>query len=188
MKYQYGWLVAGLLLLAGCASTPEVNSSMQTPAANLRDEAFETSGRLAVNYQGKGEVASFDWQHAPGGDQLDVKTPIGTTVASLTRTAQGVTLKANGREQYAADVETLTEATLGWPLPLSNLAWWVRGHAAPGWPARYADDGRLQQQGWLIRNTRDADTQLPRRLELEREGMSIRLVFSRWQWQPALQP
>jgi len=46
----------------------------------------------------------------------------------------------------------------------------------------------LQQQGWLIRNTQDADTRLPRRLELEREGMSIRLVFSRWQWQTEPQP
>lgn len=64
----------------------------------------------------------------------------------------------------------------------------ARGHAAPGWPASYADDGRLQQQGWLIRNTQDADTRLPRRLELEREGMSIRLVFSRWQWQTEPQP
>ncbi|WP_144373321.1 lipoprotein insertase outer membrane protein LolB [Vogesella urethralis] len=187
MKPYFGWLLAGLLL-AGCASTPELNAPLATPAASVQDQAFETGGRLAVNYQGKGEVASFDWQHAPERDQLDVKTPIGNTVASLSRDRHGVTLKANGKEQYAADVETLTEATLGWPLPLSNLAWWARGHAAPGWPASYADDGRLQQQGWLIRNTQDADTRLPRRLELEREGMSIRLVFSRWQWQTEPQP
>ena len=67
-------------------------------------------------------VMATIWQHAPERDQLDVKTPIGNTVASLSRDCHGVTLKANGKEQYAADVETLTEATLGWPLPLSNLA------------------------------------------------------------------
>ena len=111
MKPYFGWLLAGLLL-AGCASPPELNAPLATPAASVQDQAFETGGRLAVNYQGKGEVASFDWQHAPERDQLDVKTPIGNTVASLSRDRHGVTLKANGKEQYAADVETLTEATL----------------------------------------------------------------------------
>ncbi|MFC3626356.1 lipoprotein insertase outer membrane protein LolB [Vogesella amnigena] len=180
MKFTH-WLVsAGLaLLLAGCA-TPEIRQPLQQPAANVPDIAFNTYGRLAVNYQGKGHVASFDWQHTAASDQLNVKTPIGTTVASLSRDANGVRLLADGQERQAGDVETLTEETLGWPLPLSNLAWWARGLAAPGTGAQTAADGSLQQQGWLIRHSKDAETHLPRRLELERDGLSIRLVFSGW--------
>ena len=47
MKPYFGWLLAGLLL-AGCASTPELNAPLATPAASVRDQAFETGGRLAV--------------------------------------------------------------------------------------------------------------------------------------------
>ncbi|MFC3530894.1 outer membrane lipoprotein LolB [Vogesella facilis] len=176
-----------LLLLAACATTPEIAQPLATPAANVVDTPFSVSGRLAVNYQGKGHVANFDWQHSAGSDQLNVKTPIGTTVASLARDAAGVRLVADGQERQAADVESLTEATLGWPLPLSNLAWWARGLAAPGLPAAQAADGRLQQQGWLIRNLKDASSQ-PRRLELERDGLSIRLVFSDWRVRDASAP
>lgn len=182
------WLVSACLLLAACATTPEIAQPMPAPAANVVDSPFSVSGRLAVSYQGKGHVANFDWQHAAGSDQLDVRTPIGTTVASLTRNADGVRLVADGQERQAVDVESLTEATLGWPLPLSNLAWWARGLAAPGIAAVQADDGRLQQQGWLIRNLKDAATSLPRRLELEREGLSIRLVFSAWHAADASSP
>ncbi|SCK09623.1 lipoprotein insertase outer membrane protein LolB [Vogesella sp. LIG4] len=183
------WLVSGcLLLLAACATTPEVSHSMSAPAANVVDSPFSTSGRLAVNYQGRGQLASFDWQHSAGSDQLNVKTPIGTTVASLRRDASGVRLLADGQERRATDVESLTEDTLGWPLPLSNLAWWARGLAAPGIQAEQAADGRLQQQGWLIRHSQDATTHLPRRLELEREGLSIRLVFSDWRGSDASSP
>lgn len=180
MKFAH-WLVTACLagLLAGCA-TPEIQQPLQQPAANLPDIAFNTYGRLAVNYQGKGHVASFDWQHTAASDHLNVKTPIGTTVASLTRDASGVRLLADGQERQASDVETLTEETLGWPLPLSNLAWWARGLAAPGAGAQPGTDGSLLQQGWLIRHSKDAETHLPRRLELEREGLSIRLVFSDW--------
>ncbi|WP_174874884.1 lipoprotein insertase outer membrane protein LolB [Vogesella oryzae] len=183
------WLLTGsVLLLAACATTSEVAEPMPVVAANVVDSPFSVSGRLAVSYQGKGHVANFDWQHSPGSDQLNVKTPIGTTVASLSRDAGGVVLVADGQERRAADVETLTEATLGWPLPLSNLAWWARGLAAPGIPSEQSADGRLQQQGWLIRNLKDATTSQPRRLELEREGLTIRLVFSEWRASNALTP
>ena len=48
MKPYFGWLLAGLLL-AGCASTPELNAPLATPAASVRDQAFETGGM--VNFQ-----------------------------------------------------------------------------------------------------------------------------------------
>lgn len=175
------WLLLCLLSLAACTSFREVPSSATPLAPTVQDQPFDVSGRLAVNIDGKGHVAGFDWQHTLDSDALAIKSPIGNTVASLQRDRDGVTMDANGERQHADDVETLTERQLGWPLPLANMVWWVRGHPAPSSPYAMTADGDLQQQGWLIHISRDAaNLALPRRVELARPGLSIRLVLSDW--------
>lgn len=182
-------LLLPLWLLAGCASFKEVPSSAAPLQPQVQDQPFDVAGRLAVNLDGKGHVAGFDWQHTADDDQLAIKTPVGNTVASLHRDSHGVTLLADGQQQFASDVETLTERQLGWPLPLANLVWWVRGHPAPQFPYTTTPEGHLQQQGWLIRIHRDAaNLGQPRRVELEREGLIIRLVLSDWRQFVPLQP
>lgn len=175
------FFLLSLFMLGACSTFKDVPSTAAPLQGQVQDQPFDVSGRLAVNFEGKGHVAGFDWQHTLEDDQLAIKSPIGNTVASLHRDRHGVTLLADGREQFADDVETLTERQLGWPLPLSGLVWWVRGHPAPQFPFTMTAEGHLQQQGWLIRITRDAANLVqPRRVELEREGMSIRLVLSDW--------
>ena len=178
-----------VLLLAACSTFREVPSSAAPLQGQVADQPFDVAGRLAVNYEGKGHVAAFDWQHTPSSDELAIKSPVGTTLAAISRSASGVAMRADGREYFAPDVETLTEAQLGWPLPLSNLVWWVRGHPAPSLPYQITAEGHLQQQDWLIRISRDADNpQQPRRVELARQGLSIRLVLSDWRQFTPLQP
>lgn len=177
-------LVSALLLalLCGCASQETVFRPA-TSAGAQQDAPFAVSGRMSVQVDGKGQVANFDWSHAVERDELSVNTPIGTTVARLVRDATGVTLVSDGKTWQAPDVETLTAERLGWPLPLGNLVWWVRGKAAPGVPLALAADGALQQQGWTIRFTREADSSspYPKRIDLVRDNLSIRLVTSHWQ-------
>lgn len=172
-------LLAGL---AGCASQETVFRT-EVPAAAQADTPFNASGRLSVRLDGKGQVANFEWSHALDGDVLSVNTPIGTTVARLVRNQQGVTLESDGKTWHAPDVESLTESRLGWPLPLGNLVWWIRGRAAPGVPLKLGQDGSLQQQGWQIHFTADADSKspYPKRVDLDRDNLSIRLVTYRWQ-------
>ncbi|MBI3146698.1 MAG: outer membrane lipoprotein LolB [Pseudogulbenkiania sp.] len=177
------WLVLGLcgLLLTGCA-TRDVAFRPQAQANRPQDTPFSISGRLSVKADGKGQVANFDWNHDAGRDQLSINSPIGSTVARVERDGNGVTLQADGKTYQAADVESLTEQTLGWPLPLSNLAWWIRGLAAPDWPQSVSADGVLHQQGWAIRFISDAGQPgpFPKRVEMERDQLSIRLVVHAW--------
>lgn len=178
-----------LMLLTACSTFRDVPSSAAPLQGQVADQPFDVGGRLAVNYQGKGHVASFDWQHTPSSDELAIKSPVGTTLAAISRSAGGVAMRADGRDYFAPNVEALTEAQLGWPLPLSNLVWWVRGHPAPSLPYQLTLDGDLQQQDWLIRISRDADNpQQPRRVELTRQGLNIRLVLSDWRQFTPLQP
>ncbi|NDV13265.1 lipoprotein insertase outer membrane protein LolB [Crenobacter caeni] len=174
-------LVALPLMLGACATQVAFRPQQELVA----DAPFALSGRLSVQVDGKGQLAQFDWTHAAGRDALSVNTPLGNTVARVTRDAAGVVLEADGKRWQAEDVETLTEQVLGWPLPLANLVWWVRGHRAPGVPAVTLPDGALEQQGWQIRFTADeAGSAYPRRIELSRDGIVLRIVASQWRPYP----
>lgn len=174
-------VLAALVALGGCASHETV--FRPDAGSGMADTPFTTSGRLSVRVDGKGQMANFEWQHSAARDELSVNTPVGSTVARLTRDADGVALDADGKTWRAPDVEALTEARLGWRLPLGNLAWWIRGRPAPGVPAVLGEDGSLQQQGWHIRFVSEADqpSPYPKRIDLERDNLSIRIITYRWQ-------
>jgi len=170
------------LFLTGCASQETIFKTT-APSAHQTDEPFTASGRLSVQMDGKGQVANFEWAHAPQHDELAVNTPIGSTVARLVRNSQGVSLETDGKTWHAPDVESLTQARLGWSLPLGNLVWWIRGRPAPGVPSTMTADGSLLQQGWRIHFTTEvgSSSPYPKRVDLVRENLSIRLVTYRWQ-------
>lgn len=174
-------VAAFALALAGCASH-EAPFAPQTAAPARVDTPFTASGRLAVRYDGRGELAGFDWTHSAARDELSINTPLGNTVARLVRDAGGVELTQGGDSWRAPDVEALSRQRLGWELPLSGLAWWIRGYAVPGQAAEVDADGILHQAGWNIRFVSDADapSPYPSRVELSRGDLSIRLITSNW--------
>ncbi|MBV8047477.1 MAG: outer membrane lipoprotein LolB [Paludibacterium sp.] len=176
------WLAVALLL-AGCATQETLFRPAAPQTAGMADTPFSVSGRLSVNMNGHGNTANFEWAHSVASDDLSINTPVGTTVAHLSRDASGVTLESDGQTWRAPDVERLTQARLGWTLPLSNLVWWIRGQAAPDVPAQFDADGSLLQQGWRIRFLADADnpSPYPKRVDLARDDLTIRLVTYRWQ-------
>ncbi|MCD4486460.1 lipoprotein insertase outer membrane protein LolB [Chromobacterium vaccinii] len=174
-------LLSLALLLAGCA-----NEALFRPKPSLEaaaDAPFSVSGRLSANLDGKGHVANFDWRHQPPRDEVAINSPLGNTVAKVLRDPGGVTLLADGKSWQADDVESLTRQVMGWPLPLSNLVWWIRGLPAPGLGSRIDADGNLEQQGWHIRFVRDADVDAdhPKRVEMQREGLTVKVVVQSWQ-------
>jgi outer membrane lipoprotein LolB len=181
-------LICSVLALAGCATvgggTHEDNNLFQpTPTtATAPDTPFHASGRISVNVGGKGQYGNFNWDHSAQHDELNLLSPLGNTVARLTRDGDGVKLQADGKVRQAADVQELTSQTLGWALPLDNLSWWIRGRTAPGMDAATDPDGSLEQQGWKIHFVAgDPGNTVPKRVDLMREGLTIKLVTDQWQ-------
>jgi outer membrane lipoprotein LolB len=109
-------------------------------------------------------------------------------VARIVRQGKVVTLTTPDGEQSAADAETLTEQTLGFRLPLTGLADWVRGRPSPDTPGQteHGADGKLaklQQSGWNIEYQEYAGalpSPLPSRLRLTYPGIELRLAISEW--------
>jgi outer membrane lipoprotein LolB len=156
------WL-AGSLLLTGCA-TETVFRPAASASSAPRDQAFNVSGRISVNMDGKGSVGQFDWAHQPDADQLSVNSPLGTTVARLQRDPAGVSLQADGKTWQATDVESLTQDVLGWTL-LGNLVWWIRGL-----PARMPRTSTPRMALWHSRAGPSALSAMPTYLPLPQTG------------------
>ena len=175
--------LAACVVLAACAALSPREPVQRAPA-------FDLLGRVAVNYDGRAFSSGVRWQHEAAGDEIWLLTPVGQTIAHIAATPSGATLTGADRKQIEADdVESLTRRGLGWELPLTRLAWWVRGEIVPGGligEVTRDDRGRLArlaQDGWLIvfvyREQGDA-SRLPQRLDLTHEGHQIRLVIDSW--------
>ncbi len=163
-----------MLFLAGCSVTP--------PKSTAPDTVFDLSGRIAVKYGDHGFYGNLRWIHRRDSDEVWLLSPLGQTVAHISKDSQGAELTGGDGKSYSApDVESLTEKILGWRLPLEGLDSWVVGKAASGPPFHASFEGRemktLSQEGWDIRYERRFENGKPRQLILERTGILIKFVI-----------
>jgi outer membrane lipoprotein LolB len=195
------------LLLAGCASlTPPQNpgespQAQQTALPRPFQEAIDLTGRLSMHYQGafKEEAlhGNFTWAQQPAQTTVTMLSPLGQTLAVIDLTPAGATLTQAGQQpRAAADVDTLTAETLGWPLPVSGLRDWLQGFATDTHGRRFVATPEsadvVTRDGWHLHyaDWQDAASpaapQRPRRIDLERSTkqageVAIRIVIDTWQ-------
>lgn len=149
-------------------------------------EYFELTARVAVRFGEKSATGRIQWRHAAAGDDMLITTPLGQGIARIQRRADEFELVTADNKRYvASDAEALTDAVLGWRLPLAGLSDWVRARARSGIPARsLRDDGNrlveLDQDDWRI-EYQDYEGERPSRLRLIRDGLEIRMVVDQWQ-------
>lgn len=176
------------LLLASCATPPPVSQPVLRPAA-AEHGPFVLDGRIAVKHNGQRTSANVHWTHQAATDEVMLSGPLGQTVASLRRDAQGVALQTQEGHYTANDVGELTEQVLGWRLPLTGLRYWVLALPDPASAASIEHDVNgqvklLRQDDWEIRYTRYAaqtPDSLPLRMLLQREGLEIQLLVDIWE-------
>lgn len=172
-------LVVGLsVLLSACASVPSHEG--------LDEGGFHVTGRVVVRYGDEAATGRVVWRHTRETDDLVIANPIGQGVAQIERRDDRYVLQTQDGERYeAADPEALTEQVLGWRLPLTGLPQWIGGQPMPGVPAQMESDGgrikALRQLGWRIEyQVWDEASGLPKRLQLSRDDLSIRLAIEAW--------
>lgn len=187
MRKCLKWMAVAVVAcgMSACSSiAPPASPPSSAPIVQLQTlpERFTLTGRIGVKADGKGYYANFDWTHADGEDQVAILSPLGQTMALIQRSAQSVSLTADGKVYDAPDSETLTRDMLGWALPLDPLAWWVNGSPAPG--EFVVTPQGFSQQGWEIASEGALPTPMgirPSRLHLQRPQLDIRMVIHRWQ-------
>jgi len=176
-----------MLLASGCTSlSPRPVETWTAPAW----DDWGLSGRIAVRAAEEGWHASLRWQQTGEAFRIELSGPLGQGAIRLHSDGGMVHLEAaDGMRDQAANADLLLARHTGWRLPVSGLRYWVRGLAVPARPAHWTRGagGRpahLRQDGWDIRYTDFQDPSgrgpLPRRIELERDGLQARLVIDSW--------
>ena len=188
-----------LILLAGCAGRAPAPDGerrageWQAQAERLAElDTWVLTGKAGLRTPQESTSANLDWSQHPHYYRLLISGPFGSGRATLEGRAGRFSLTtAEGR--FAAQTpEALMEQQLGWSLPVSDLADWIRGLPADGSDYRREADAkgfprRLEQDGWEIvyRDwTQAADLWLPSRLTMTYDDVKVTLVVT--DWRPAV--
>jgi len=185
-----------VIWLAGCAVQPPVEThgtpdlALQTRLEAL--ERWQIDGKLAVRAPDISETARIAWEQ--DGKRFDIRLagPAGLKATRIHGVPGDVYFEQGERQLTAVSVEALSDQLTGYPLPATELTWWLRGLPAPVSPGSqikslsYSAEGWLSQlnQGeWAIRFSGYLPVNtvvLPGRIEAERGSTKIILVIKAW--------
>ena len=135
MRVWWLALVMGVML-AGCA-TPNRTAK---PLGAEQVHASEWQGRISVQVLGDAPSsmsAGFLLRGDAKNGELDLYSPLGTTLGALQWTPQLVQLSDGGKHQYFNSLAELTEKATGAALPVEAIFAWLQGQPtqASGWQA-----------------------------------------------------
>ena len=160
--------------------------------AAQRVEQWDMHARAAVALKGEAYNLGLQWQRQSDRFLLLLEAPFGQGVIRID-SAPGVLYRLqlpDGRIVLNQSPEALLEEVIGWSIPISGLEYWIRGIPRPdsSHSRRLDKAGRartIEQDHWDIDyldyfEPQD-QPQLPRRIRLAREGITMKLVIERWQ-------
>ena len=197
------YLITALLvvLLAGCAGTPEAppvvyNSIGERQRVLAALEVWSASGRIALSSPTEGFSASMDWRQIRTDYDVELTALLGQRALRVTQQGAQAMLEARGRKGVmGVNAEKLLLNELGVRVPLSQMAFWIKG--LPGTRAKpgYDTAGRLQQLAyvdadgtqWVAdfkRYQRVDDLELPALIDIKGQDYSIRLLIKSWKTVP----
>jgi outer membrane lipoprotein LolB len=160
------WWLALLMggLLAGCATPTRTAKPLSAEQANTS----EWQGRISVQVQGDNPSsmsASFLLRGDAKNGELDLYSPLGTTLGALQWTPLWVQLSDGGKHQYFTSLAELTEKTTGAALPVEAIFGWLQGRdvQATGWLA----DLSAMSQGSLIARRTAPSPEVTLRIKLD---------------------
>ncbi len=177
-------------LLASCAATGPTGGAGL--AAYRADIAL--NGRISVRYlkDGKEELSTvgFAWTQSGARTDVNLISPLGQMLATISVTAQSATLTQAGQApRVAPDINALSAQTLGWALPVAGLRDWLQGYADGADGSRFVasptHDSVTTRDGWRLRyvSWQDGAMLRPKRIDAQRtasvsgDELTIRIVI-----------
>jgi outer membrane lipoprotein LolB len=152
-------LPALLLLLGACAATPPPQGPAQHLAGRL---ALQVDAHAAQPAQGVAAGFEFDGNDAAG--EIRLTTPLGTLFARARWRPGRADLSTPLGERVYPNLDALSEATFGEPLPLAALPDWLRGRPWPQAPSvPLAPGPGFEQLGWAVDTSRVAEGRIDAR-------------------------
>ncbi len=152
---------------------------------------WEVSGRIALSDGERGGQLSFDWKAQ--GDQHDVRlrTLAGGKQWRLLFNPHGAVLEGSDVGlMRGPNPDALVAEAVGWPIPVTRLAWWLRGLSSPaGERVVFASDGTMEtiaEPPWTLEYQRFTQPGqgplMPVRMQADSPPYQVRLVMRNWRW------
>ena len=150
--------------LAGCATSNRTSKPLSAEQASTT----EWQGRISVQVKGDNPTsmsASFSLRGNSKHGELDLYSPLGTTLGALQWTPQHVQLSDGGKQQYFNSLAELTEKTTGAALPVEAIFDWLQGRdvQATGW----LTDLSAASQGSITARRTPPDPEVTLRIKLD---------------------
>ena len=177
------------------ANNPTLKETLKRlkPDWSVADQRAKGSwdGRFSVKVTGitegknQGGSGGFTLTQDALTDVLEIRNPVGGSIAKITIKPGEALLERDGQVLTAVDADTLIQNTLGLPLPARGLSEWLRGQTRPGSNASVERNGKGQvskiiQDGWTLNYNWGESSRLEK-LSMTRSSnigsIDIRLVF-----------
>lgn len=191
------------LLLSGCAhklpKAPLISEDWPKHQAQVEALGkWQATGKLGVKVPNDGGSMSLRWQQQPQQFTIDFTGPFGQNILGIAGQTNQVTLSEPGKAPITAKTaEELIRKNTGWTIPVTQLAFWIRGLPAPTAKViRFASNaqgliGELEQLGWKVTygdylsvNAGVETLAMPGRITAEFKDMRLTLVIREWQMEP----
>ncbi|MFI2811651.1 MULTISPECIES: lipoprotein insertase outer membrane protein LolB [Microbulbifer] len=187
------------LLLGACAGQQKNPLPVPVPGTGGHSveqlQSFTIAGKLGVRSPTDNGSANINWeQQAAANYRIHLSGPLGAGATIITGNSGGVSLKRGSEPPMrAANPAQLTQQMLGWPLPVREMFYWVRGLPAPGGTAGEKRNSAgqlqaLQQAGWQLEFSdyqRVGRYTLPTRIKARTNQaagpVKVTLVIKEWQ-------
>jgi outer membrane lipoprotein LolB len=185
------------LLLAACAPVPvrQAGTTKQLAAQAVREQTLGAQqnwgidGRFAASDGRHGGSGSLEWQQTGQRYRFVLRAPITGKSVQLDGGPDGAVLTGAGKVPVAGrDAGEVLNEEFGWDVPVTDLAWWVRGLRAPGRPAilTFGANGlpaTLDQDGWHVDYREwysERNPPLPRKVYASRDPYTVRVLIETW--------
>ena len=185
--------------LSGCSHhQPKVPLISQNWAIHKQHveaiDNWQATGKLAVKVPNDGGSANLKWLQTGDAYQIDLNGPFGSGKVTINGIPSSVTLSEAGRPpQTAKTAEELIRKNSGWNIPVTQLAFWVRGLPDPDskvtrfTPNAQGLIGELEQLGWKVTygdylnlSTATNNVPMPGRIVAEYKDVRLTLVVREW--------
>ncbi len=163
-QYHLGYLVMAftLLIMSSCAHRQNDKVVISQDWAKHQEQLlalaqWEALGKLGAKVPNDSMTATIHWLHTPSRYDINLSGPLGQGHMSIHGDKQQVTFSdGQAQPQIAKTAEELIRKNTRWNIPVTQLAYWVRGLPAPNTPiTRFAANnlgliGELDQMGWKL--------------------------------------
>ena len=187
------------MAIAGCSQSGRLEDEQRAQElwaarqqALLNLDTWDVHARAAIKLEGAAYNIGIRWQRQAENSTILLEAPFGQGVFRI-ESAAGGTYRLrlpDGRVFENNSAEALLEEMIGWSLPISGLEYWIRGLPRPdsAYSHRLDSAGRARSIGqdqWAIDYldyfAREDDLQLPRRVKLVSDKVTLKLIIERWQ-------